>query len=50
MRKPVSWILSAAAVGAIASFASKRLRPPLAPEGSWKDVSVKPSTNGSQPG
>lgn len=50
MKKLGTWLLSAAAIGAIASVASKRLRPPLAPEGSWKDVSVKPSTNGSQPG
>lgn len=47
--KRLSWVLSAIAIGGIASAASKRLRPPLAPEGSWKDVSAKSSTNGSHP-
>lgn len=40
-------MLGAAAVGGYALM-SKKLRPPnLPPEGSWKDASTKPSTNGS---
>ena len=48
--KKLSWILTAIAAAGVAGAASKRLRGgPMAPEGSWKDVSPKPSTNGSNP-
>lgn len=47
--KKLSVILGAAVVGWTATAAIKRLKPPLAPEGSWKDASAKPSTNGTSP-
>lgn len=46
--KRTSWILGAAFLAGFATVASKR-KQPLAPEGSWKDASVKPSTNGTNP-
>jgi hypothetical protein len=47
--KKLPWMLGAAVAGGYALM-SKRLRPPnLPPEGSWKDASTKPSTNGSTP-
>lgn len=48
--KKLSWILGALTAAGLAGAASKLLRPPPGPEGSWKDVSAKPSPNGSQPG
>ncbi|MEX0789601.1 MAG: hypothetical protein WD178_02390 [Actinomycetota bacterium] len=47
--KRSSLILGTAFVAGFAAVASKRLKPPLAPEGLWKDVSSKPSINGSSP-
>ncbi|HEU4867281.1 MAG TPA: hypothetical protein VFV09_06075 [Actinomycetota bacterium] len=46
--KRSSWILGAAFLAGFATVASKRKQPP-APEGSWKDASIKPSTNGKHP-
>jgi hypothetical protein len=45
--KKLPMFLGAVVAGWTVAAAAKRLRPPLAPEGSWKDASIKPSTNGS---
>jgi glycosyltransferase A (GT-A) superfamily protein (DUF2064 family) len=47
--KKLPWVLGLAAAGGYALM-SKRLKPPsLPPEGSWKDATAKPRTNGSHP-